>query len=88
MDVRDTLESKINSVVISKITRIIIQVFQTRVSRGSSYIATPDKLGIPKCGLTNIQNDDGKCFYWCMKYHSSTKVKHSYKLSDLNKLED
>ena len=53
-NVRTQIQSKVDSVAISKIITVI-QVFQTRVSRGSSWIATPEKHANAKCGLLNIK---------------------------------
>ena len=82
------MESKYDSVAISKITRIIVQVFQTKASRGSSYIPTPEKYCNQNCGLINIENYDQNCVYYCTKYHTSTKANSCDRLSGFNKLED
>ena len=37
---------------------------------GSTYIVLPDELKISRKGLINIQNDDNKCFLWCLVRHS------------------
>ena len=33
---------------------------------GRTYIKLPKELNHPMRGLINIQNDDNKCFLWCM----------------------
>ena len=55
-EVQVKTQSKIDSVAISKTTRIVIQVVQTRVSRRSSYIPTPEHYKHSQCGLINIKN--------------------------------
>ena len=61
---------------INRIEKIIKVVYQTYKSRGTSYIPTPTPYNNPRCGLINTKNeDDDKCFYWCMKYHSSKQEK-------------
>ena len=54
-DVQEQVQNKVDSIVISKITRIITQVFQTRVSRTSSYIPTSEKYKHSQCGFINIK---------------------------------
>ena len=87
-DVLTKNQAKIDSVATSKITKMVIRVFQTRVSRGSSWIATPEEYANAKCGLINIKNYDQTCFYWCAKYHASTKENNCDRLTVFNKLED
>ena len=36
---------------------------------GSSYVKSPSELKRPKRGLTNIKNNDQKCFLWCQVRH-------------------
>ena len=36
---------------------------------GSTYVNLPKELSHSKKGLTNIQNDDSKCFLWCHVRH-------------------
>ena len=36
---------------------------------GSTYVKLPDELKHSRKGLTNIQNDDNKCFLWCHVRH-------------------
>ena len=50
-------------------------IFTTKPLRAGSYIPTPERYSNPKCGLTNIRNNDQECFRWCMKYHHITKRK-------------
>ena len=71
-----------------RIEHIIIVVYQTKRSRGGSYIKTPEQYANARCGLINIKNDDDKSFYWFMKYHTSSKEKHIDRLTVLKKLED
>ena len=67
------------------IEKTIIVVYQTKNSRGSSYIPNPLPYNSPSCGLTNIKNEDDKCFHWCMKYHSSKQEKNNDRLTVLKK---
>ena len=53
---------------------LVVTVVQINPVRAASYIPTPVKYNHPKSGLINIQNDDNKCFQWCMKYHQSKKI--------------
>ena len=75
IEVRDKIEIEFESDPIALIEKIIIVVYQTKNSRGSSYIPTPLPYNSPSCGLINIKNEDDKCFYWCVKYHSSKQEK-------------
>ena len=75
IEVSDKIEVEFDSDPISRIEKIIIVVYQTKKSRGSSYIPTPLQYNNSRCGLINIKNEDDKCFYWCMKYHSSKQEK-------------
>ena len=72
MEVQEKIEKQSDSSSISRVEKIMITIYQIRKSRGSSYIPTPSPYNNAKCGLINIKNeDDDKCFYWCMQYHSS-----------------
>ena len=83
------LNSSMNdSFSISQIKSITLTVYSVKRVRGSSYIPTPAPYNSPKCGLLNIKNEDEKCFYWCMKYHHSNKLKNADRISVLSKLED
>ena len=75
IEVSEKIEVEFDSDPISRIEKIIIVVYQTKKSRGSSYIPTPPPYNNSRCGLINIKNEDDKCFYWCMKYHSSKQEK-------------
>jgi hypothetical protein len=86
IEVNETNHVNLDSLVVSRIDQIIIVIYRTQKSRGSSYIPTPGPFTNPRCGLINIQNDDDKCVYWCMKYHASTKEKHHDRISVLKKL--
>ena len=70
---------------INRIEKIIIVVYQTKKSRGSSYIPTPPPYDNSRCGLINIKNEDDKCFYWCMKYHSSKQERNNDRLTVFKK---
>ena len=75
---------KIDSYGINRVEKIIIVLYQTKKSRGSSYIPTPPPYNNSRCGLINIKNeDDDKCFYWCMKYHSSKQENKNDRLTVL-----
>ena len=85
-EVYEKLMRKIDSYSMTRVDKIIIVIYQTRKSRGSSYIPTPSPYNSPKCGLINIKNeDDDKCFYWCMKYHSSKQEKNNDRLTVFKK---
>ena len=75
VEVGDKIGILVDSIPIAMIEKITIVVYQTRYSRGSSYIPTPIRYSNSRCGLINIKNEDDKCFYWCMKYHSSKQEK-------------
>ena len=79
--------SNSDSFNINQIKQIIISVYAVRRSKGSSYIPTPAPYNNANCGLINIQNSDEKCFYWCMKYHQSSKIKHMDRITVLSKLD-
>ena len=66
----------------------MVTVVQINPVRAASYIPTPVKYNYPKSGLINIQNDDNKCFQWCMRYHQSKKDKHDNRVSVLKKVQD
>ena len=44
---------------------------------GSSYIDLPIELRSPRKGLTNIKNNDQKCFLWCHVRHINPTQEHS-----------
>ena len=67
---------------------LVVTIVQINPVRAASYIPTPVKYNHPKSGLINIQNDDNKCFQWCMKYHQSKKNKHDNRVSVLTKVLD
>ena len=73
--VEEKIETEIESDPIAMIEKIIKVVYQTKNSRGSSYIPTPIRYSNSRCGLINNKNEDDKCIYWCMKYHSSKQEK-------------
>ena len=67
---------------------LVVTIVQINPVRAASYIPTPVKYNHPKSGLINIQNDDNKCFQWCMKYHQSKKNKHDNRVSVKTKILD
>jgi hypothetical protein len=73
---------------VNTFNNIKIESYQTKVSRGSSYIKTPDKFSNSRCGLINIQNEDQECFRWCLKYHQSKQKKNDDRISVLKNIED
>ena len=81
------LKYKKSGYTLKKIHYIFVESFSIKPIRGSSYIPTPERFN-NKSGLINIQNYDNECFKWCMKYHQSSKVKHSDRISVLKQLED
>ena len=66
---------------VDRFTRFIVACYTIKPPRASSYIPTPEPYNNPKCGLTNIQNKDNKCFQWCLKYHQTSKSKHDDRIS-------
>ena len=74
---------------IKRYNKLCLDFDQTRPSRASSYLETPEKYKNPKCGLINIRNEnDNECFKWCMLYHQSPKGKHDHELPRLRRVED
>ena len=71
-----------------KVKSIFVKVVTIKPARGSSYIPLPTKYKNSRTGLVNIQNDDNKCFMWCMRYHQSKQIKNDDRLSALNKIND
>ena len=60
---------------IVSIDELAINIFETKIWRGSSYIETPEKFANAKCRLIDISNDDEECFRWCALYHTLGKDK-------------
>ena len=73
---------------IDRFTRFIVTCYTVKPLRASSYIPTPAPYNNPKCGLINIQNNDNKCFQWCLKYHQGNKSKNDDRISSLTKVDD
>ena len=48
---------------------------------GSSYIDLPIELKHPRKGLTNIKNNDQKCFLWCHVRHINPVKDHSGRIT-------
>ena len=86
--IQKAIDTTIDSWQIDRFFHVVITCYTIKPPRASSYIPTPSPYNAPKCGLINIQNDDTKCFMWCMKYHQTEKSKHDYKISVLKKVED
>ena len=56
--------------------------------RGSSYIPLPDWI-MRKKAIINIQNEDKKCFIWCiLRYLHPTKKNNNTRLTDFKKYEN
>ena len=43
------------------------------------------KLGTPKKGLSNIKNDDNKCFLWCYVRHLNPSKTHSERITKVDR---
>ena len=43
------------------------------------------KLGTPKKGLSNIKNDDNKCFLWCHVRHLNPSKTHSERITTVDR---
>ena len=85
---KELIEASIDSWQIDCFYYIIISCYTVKPPRASSYIPTPEPYNHNKCGLINIQNQDNKCFEWCMKYHQSNKSKNDDRVSVLSKTND
>ena len=73
---------------LDRFKRFIVACYTIRPPRASSYIPTPEPYNSSRCGLINIQNNDNKCFQWCLKYHQSDKSKHCDRIAILSKMDD
>ena len=62
---------------IISLDKFVIDIFETRPLRGSSYNETPEKNLKSRCELTHIKHKDEECFTWCMKYHQPDKAKNT-----------
>ena len=71
----EVLEINGSGYAIKQFNTIFIEASTIKPPRGSSYIPTPEPFNNARCGLINIQNDDLKCFEWCMKYHQTKQGK-------------
>ena len=74
--------------VIGTIKNLFANTHTLKYLRGSSYLPTPDRMNHPKCGLINPRNTDQRCFKYCMLYHQSPQLKHSDRITVLDKIED
>ena len=52
---------------------------------GSSYIELPNRLRNSMKGLTNIKNNDNKCFLWCHIRHLNSLKMHSERITKADK---
>ena len=52
---------------------------------GSTYIELPDKLKNPMKGLTNIKNNENKCFLWCQIRHLNPLKIHPERITKVDK---
>jgi len=61
------LESSINGsgFILHSITELQIKTSRSKPTVGGSYIELPDVIKNKKA-CVNIQNDDNKCFIWCL----------------------
>ena len=62
-----------------------INISSYRPTSGSSYVKLPVKLRNPKKGLTNIKNNDQKCFLWCHVRHINPVKIHPERIRQTNK---
>jgi hypothetical protein len=73
---------------IGKIKNLFANTNTLKDLRGSSYLPTPERMDHPTCGLINPRNTDQRCFKYCMLYHQSPQMKHSHRITVLDKIED
>lgn len=75
--------------IFRRVYLIELQMFRYIQFVGSSYLKTPEWIQKRKC-VTNIKNNDNKCFQWCVlahKYAHKVNANSKYKSSIYNKKE-
>ena len=69
-----------------EVKKLIVQVSEFNPTKGSSYISLP-KWITSKKAIINIQNNDDKCFLWCILRYLHPKESHEERIKDLEKYE-
>ena len=62
-----------------------LNISSYRPLSGSTYYKLPKELSHPMKGLSNIKNDDNKCFLWCHVRHLNCKCKDLWRISKKDK---
>ena len=69
-----------------EIVHLEIHTVDFKPMRGSAYIPLPDWI-MRKKAIVNIQNNDEKCFLWCLLRYLHPRDKNDFRLTDLKKYE-
>ena len=70
---------------IVSIDKQVIDIFETKPLRGSSYIEMPGNIQMLNVDLLILEMKIMNLFEWCVKYHQSKKDKHDDRTTVLNK---
>ena len=68
-----------------EIKRLEIHIVEYKLMRGGSYIPLPELIK-KKNAITNIKNDDNKCFLWSILRYLHPKEIHGERLTDLKNM--
>ena len=84
----DTYENNGSGWVIYHLIYLDLHIVQFDPLRASSYLPVPKKF-VNKKGYVNIQNDDQKCFLWCVLAHlHPVQHKHADRVSKYRQYEN
>ena len=72
---------------LKEVVQLEIHTVEFNPAKGSSYIKLPQWISNKKA-IVNIQNNDEKCFLWCVLRYLHPKEDHEEKLKDLEKYEN
>jgi len=80
-------EGRGSGLVLKAIKKLIVNVVRYDPNRPRSYIKLPEHIANKKCCI-NIQNNDNKCFEYCILYHEHKNILkvHPEKISQYKKL--
>ena len=82
-----TYQKKGSGWYLKEVLNLEIHTVSYKPMKGPSYIPVPDFI-MKKKAIINIQNEDTKCFQWCMLRYIQPLHKNEIRISDLRKYEN
>jgi hypothetical protein len=83
----EEFEIKGSQWTLNRILKTELRINKYNPLRGSSYIPLPEVLANKKA-ITNVKNEDNKCFLWSILSALHPANKHSYRVSKYKQLEN